>query len=197
MTEAIPEFTVVAGGTAPAGFSLRLRPATSADEALLLQTFAESHCAGFELMGLEPAALAGLIRMQFQARQSQYRMHPGAADYLICHDQNPLGNCWLAESATQLRVLDIAVLVEHRRRGVASAVLGELCARAAAAAKPVRLSVWHANAAALALYRELGFIPDPLDSSGEQGESGNGYLELSYFGPDATAAAARQRAGVR
>jgi ribosomal protein S18 acetylase RimI-like enzyme len=222
MAEEIPRSTTLMGdGAAAAAPSLSLRPVESSDEALLLRIFAESHCAGFELTGLEPAALAGLIRMQFQARQAQYRMHPGAADYLIRCDggsadlgEAVLGSCWLSDSAEQLRVLDIAVLVEHRRRGIARAVLTQLCARATAAGKPVRLSVWRDNHPAVELYRALGFLPDPTvggstgDQHGEPGDLGNGYLELLYahrdlhqdahdLHQDTPEAATRQRAGAR
>jgi ribosomal protein S18 acetylase RimI-like enzyme len=157
-----------------------LRPAGGSDEALLLRIFAEAHCAGFEQLGLEPGALASLIRMQFHARQAQYRMYPGGAEYLIWRDEVVLGNCWLSDTPEQLRVLDIAVLAEHRRQGVARAVLGEVCARAAAAGKPVRLSVWHQNTAALELYRAFGFVPEPTVLASEPGDLGNGYLELRY-----------------
>ena len=177
---------------------LSLRPASSADEPLLLRIFAESHCAGFELLGLEPAALTALVRMQFQARQAQYQAHPGAAEYLIVRGDEPdgpvVGACWLSDSPEQLRVLDIAVLPDHRRRGVARAVLTDLCARAAASATPVGLSVWHQNGPALALYRSLGFLPDPAvgtSGGGEPGDLGNGYLALRYSPSDAPHAAAR------
>lgn len=163
-----------------------LRPVEGSDEALLLRIFGEAHCAGFELLGLEPEALASLIRMQFHARQAQYRVYPGGAEYLICRDEAVLGNCWLSDTAEQLRVLDIAVLAEHRRQGVARAVLAEVCAQAAAAGKPVRLSVWHQNTAALQLYRGFGFVPDPAVSESGRGELGNGYLELRYC-PEAAA----------
>jgi ribosomal protein S18 acetylase RimI-like enzyme len=176
----------------------------SSDEALLLRIFAEAHCAGFELLGLAPAALDGLIRMQFQARQAQYRMHPGAAEYLICRgdgqDRITVGACWLSDSPEQLRVLDIAVLAEHRRQGIARSVLAELCSRAAAAGVPVRLSVWSENAPARALYRALGFVPDPAvseDEGSEPGDLGNGYLELRYPPGDAPHARAQHRAGAR
>ncbi len=155
-----------------------LRPAQISDEPLLLRIFAESHCAGFDLLGLEPHALDNLIRMQFQARQVQYQAYSGATDYLIWCDGVVVGNCWLRDTPEQLRVLDIAVLLEHRRRGVARAVLAEVSARAAAAAKPVRLSVWHSNTPALELYRRFGFVPDP---DAEQAAIGNGYLELRYL----------------
>jgi ribosomal protein S18 acetylase RimI-like enzyme len=213
MAAEIPGFTTLTSDRAAAvapTWSVRL--ADGSDEVLLLRIFAESHCAGFELLGLEPAALDGLIRMQLEARQAQYRMHPGAGEYVIClntgQDGVPVGSCWLSDTAEQVRVLDIAVLVEHRRRGVARAVLTGLCAGAAAAGKPVRLSVWRENDAARELYRALGFRPDPTvgasqgDQHGEPGDLGNGYLELLYVHDDvdqdaSEAAAAQQRAGAR
>jgi ribosomal protein S18 acetylase RimI-like enzyme len=209
VADEIPRLTTSMGdGAAVVAPILSLRPVEGSDEPLLLRIFAESHCAGFELLGLEPAALDGLIRMQFQARQAQYRMHPGATDYLICrnvdHGEAVLGGCWLSDTAEQVRVLDIAVLTEHRRRGVATTVLAQLCAQAAIAGKPVALSVWHENAPARELYRALGFLPDPTvgaSEGGEPGELGNGYLELRYvhqdFHQDAPAAAAQQRAVAR
>lgn len=163
-----------------------LRPVGGSEEPLLLRIFAESHCAGFEQLGLEPSALASLIRMQFHSRQAQYRMYPGGAEYLICRDEVVVGNCWLSDTPEQLRVLDIAVLAEHRRQGVARAVLEQVCARAAAAGKPVRLSVWHQNVPALQLYRAFGFVPDPTVPESEPGELGNGYLELRYCPEAAT-----------
>jgi ribosomal protein S18 acetylase RimI-like enzyme len=189
--------------TAAVPLTVSLRPVDNADEPLLLRIFGESHCAGFELLGLEPVALDQLIRMQFQARQAQYRMHPGAAEYLIWRgtgpEATPVGNCWLSDSTDRLRVLDIAVLAEYRRRGVARAVLAELCAQAATAGKPIGLSVWRENAPACQLYRALGFVPDPtVGGSGEPGDLGNGYLELRYPPGDAPhTAAAWHRTGTR
>ena len=203
MADEIPRFTTLMGdGTAAGALTVSLRPAESADEPLLLRIFAESHCAGFDLLGLAPAALDGLIRMQFQARQGQYRLHPGAAEHLIWagagSEATPVGGCWISDGADQLRVLDIAVLIEHRRRGVARAVLAGLCARAEAAGKPVGLSVWRDNLAARELYRALGFRPDPTVGGSEPGDLGNGYLELRRPPGDAPhAGAAQHRAGAR
>jgi ribosomal protein S18 acetylase RimI-like enzyme len=188
---------------AEAAFPLALRPAGGADATLLRRIFAESHCAGFELMGLTPDALAGLVGMQFQARQAQYRTHPGAIEYLICRGTGPdaevLGSCWLGDDDSQLRVLDIAVLAERRRGGVARAVLTALCGRAAAAGKPVRLSVWHDNEPARELYRVLGFV-----AAGDPDGAAGGYLELWYPAdragtatPVDAAADKSARAGVR
>jgi ribosomal protein S18 acetylase RimI-like enzyme len=215
MADKIPRSTTLASDPVMAITStVFLRPGRGSDEPLCERIFAESHCAGFDLLGLEPASLNSLIRMQFQARQAQYRLRQGAIEYLICRgadqDTLPLGSCWLLDSAEELRLLDIAVLVEHRRRGLARAVLTGLCAQAAAASKPVRLSVWRENVAARQLYRTLGFLPDPAvgggdeEQHGEPGDLGNGYLELLYVhrdihssDQDAPAAAAAQPAGSR
>lgn len=199
MAEEIPELTTLMyGQTATPSPVVSLRPVAGSDEALLVQIFAQSHCAGFELLGLAPAALEGLVRMQFQARQSQYRAYPGATEYLIWLDtgaeRTPAGSCWLSDTPGRLRVLDIAVLAGHRRQGIARSVLLELCALASAAGKPVALSVWHDNAAARQLYRTVGFLPD--QAAGEEGDLGNGYLELRYF-DDAQDAPAQHRAGAR
>ncbi|HEX8093399.1 GNAT family N-acetyltransferase [Jatrophihabitans sp.] len=200
MAEEIPGFTTLTQEGAAAGPpTLSLRPAESPDEALLLRIFAESHCAEFELLGLEPAALGGLVGMQYRARQAQYSAaQPEAVEYLICGgDGSPVGSCWLDDTPGQLRVLDIAVLREHRRRGVARAVLSSLCEQAVAAGKPVRLSVWHQNVPARELYRSLGFTAPagsgPAGDPAEDGDLGNGYLELQFV-PDS---APRLRAGAR
>jgi ribosomal protein S18 acetylase RimI-like enzyme len=189
MADQIPRFS-------PAGNFPSLLPAEDPDAAVLLQVFTEAHCAGFEQLGLEPTALAGLVGMQYRARQGQYRSaHPAAVEYLIRGaDGSPVGSCWLDDTPEQLRVLDIAVLREHRRRGIARAMLGSLCEQAAAAGKPVRLSVWYENIAALELYRSLGFTaPATTGEPAGGGDLGNGYLELQFV-PDR---APRLRAGAR
>lgn len=186
-----------------ADLTITLRPTQTSDAALLLRIFTEAHCADYDRLGLDPGAHASLIQMQFQARQAQYRAYPGAAEYLIYPDggdEVAFGSCWLSENTEALRVLDIAVLAEHRRKGVARAVLGRVFARATAVGKSVGLSVWHANTPAIALYREFGFVPANVDAAKEPGDLGNGYLELR-FSPDATVtaphAAIKQQADAR
>jgi len=192
MTDQIPRFRL---SQSPPS----LRPATAVDQPVLLQIFTESHCADLMVLGLDATALAGLVGMQYRARHGQYRSgNPGAVEYLITDGGgSPIGSCWLDDTPGRLRVLDIAVLAEHRRRGVARAVLGSLCEQAAAQGRPVRLSVWHQNLPALELYRSLGFgtVPDGAGGAddGDPADLGNGYLELQWV-PDR---APRPRAGAR
>jgi len=58
----------------------------------------------------------------------------------------------------EVHVLNVAVAAEHRRRGVARALMGEAALRGRArGARLVTLEVRRSNAPALALYRALGY----------------------------------------
>ena len=88
MTEQIPQVHHLVGDEA----RCPLVPAArrGSDEALLHGSSPSRTAPSFELLGLEPAALAGLVGMQYQARQAQYRSaHPGAVEYLICRERRP------------------------------------------------------------------------------------------------------------
>ena len=156
---------------------LVVRSARDEDAALLRQTFAESHCAGWERLPLGEAAYQQLVDLLWTARQSQYRSaFPGSREQIIEADGVAVGSCWIFETADELRVVDIAVLAGHRRRGVARAVLRQLVGKAAADNKPVRLSVWQDNAAAQALYLDLGFR-----RAADRERPATGYLELEWL----------------
>ena len=58
----------------------------------------------------------------------------------------------------EIRLVDIALLPEHRGGGVGSAILHEILAEGKAAGKPVTIHVERFNPA-LRLYERLGFVP--------------------------------------
>lgn len=156
-----------------------LRTASYDDAPLLRQIFADSHCAGWELLSLDKAGYVQLVEIQLAARRSQYRgAYPGSCEQIIEAAGTAVGSCWLAETAEELRVVDIAVLAEHRRNGVARTLLRQLGADAASRGKPVRLSVWQENTVAQALYRNLGFRPRAAEQ--ERAGAPTGHLELEW-----------------
>jgi ribosomal protein S18 acetylase RimI-like enzyme len=86
------------------------------------------------------------------------RLDQGDGFYLVAWEgEEPLGHAHLALSDPP-ELQDVSVCVEHRRRGVASA-LTEAAERAARArgSDRLRLEVSVANPAAQALYRGLGY----------------------------------------
>lgn len=159
-----------------AGVSLR---GGQPGEDFVRAVFAQTHGAQFAAVPLEPAALAELLRMQFEAQQRQYLAnYPDSVDSVITLDDAPVGRCWVNHAATEIRLLDLAVLPVHQRRGIARAVLEQLAGQARDAGRPLRLSVWQDNVGARELYRRHGFRP--VDQAG-------GYLQLEWMAPLARA----------
>jgi ribosomal protein S18 acetylase RimI-like enzyme len=137
--------------------AVTLRHATPADEPFLRELFADSRD-DFASVPLSPTALADLVRMQYDARQAQYRLCCQAPrDEVIELDGRPVGRCWTDQPDDELRLLDLAVLRPHRRKGVGRFAVDAVCQRASAVGLAVRLTVWPANLAARRLYAGAGF----------------------------------------
>ncbi|MCW2855302.1 MAG: hypothetical protein JWR52_917 [Marmoricola sp.] len=127
------------------------RPATAADEPCLRALFAESRD---DLALLPPDAREQLIDMQFVAQRAQQLVtHPHASNEILVVEGRDVGRLMLAGC----HVVDITVGREYRRRGIATAVLGQVISRNSPRA--TTLQVWSANEAACALYAGLGFEP--------------------------------------
>lgn len=108
---------------------------------------------------LPPDLAAQMIRLQFQAQLTQYTAAYPAANYdLILEEGTPAGRLYVDRGKAGYRILDIALLPEHRGRGLGTQLLQAVLAEARAAGLPVRLSVSRENPA-LRLYRRLGFAP--------------------------------------
>ena len=162
---------------------LSLRPSTVTDHDFLLTLFAESRP---ELVLLPEAVRTQLTRLQFDSQLSQYRSTaPDAVDWILAVDHygraEPVGRCYLQQGVREHRLLDLAIRCQWRRHGLASNVLARLCAGAAEAGVPLRLTVWRANHDALRLYHRHGFVADDA-GSGRNGRMSElaGYLHLRW-----------------
>jgi len=101
--------------------------------------------------------IEAFLRMQFHAQDVYYREHFADASYeVIVEDGTPVGRLYLDRRPHELRILDIALLPQHRGKGIGSglmtAILNEGCDRGL----PVRIHV-ERNNPAMRLYRRLGF----------------------------------------
>jgi ribosomal protein S18 acetylase RimI-like enzyme len=167
----------MAQAKSPLSLVISLRPAGPADEKFLEALLADSR-SDLTSLGLPPEAVANLLKLQFHAQRAEYQArYPRAMNEVIQLGAQPVGRCWTDLSDSELRLLDIAVLSDSRRRGVARAVLDQLCQRAAStrdAAVPIRLTVWAENVAARRLYASAGF---------REGDATNGYLSMQLAVP--------------
>jgi ribosomal protein S18 acetylase RimI-like enzyme len=97
------------------------------------------------------------LRMQFDAQDAWWHEHYSGASFdVILVDGEPAGRLYVRRGATDIRIVDIALLPEHRGNGVGSALIRDLLAEADAAEKCVTIHVERMNPA-LRLYERLGF----------------------------------------
>jgi len=134
---------------------IHLRQVRAEDEAFLYALFRTSREA--EFAPVPQPQRETLLRFQYQAQSRDYAARFPNSEHLIVEFCGQVaGRVLLNREATELRVVDIVVVPELQRQGIASAVLKWLISEAEAARIALRLSVWHSNPA-LALYWRLGF----------------------------------------
>ncbi|MCC5825398.1 GNAT family N-acetyltransferase [Alkalimonas sp.] len=138
---------------------LTFRQATEADQKFLLALYATTR-QDLQQLQLPPALTEHLITMQFQAKCSGYRQQfPKACSLIIEHANRGIGRILLDTTNTNIRLIDIALLPDHRRQGYGRACIRALQDFAIQRNKPVQLSVHQDNIAAHTLYLALGFSP--------------------------------------
>jgi ribosomal protein S18 acetylase RimI-like enzyme len=97
------------------------------------------------------------LRSQFDAQHDHYRKHyPKAGFDVVLVDGGQAGRLYVDEWAEEIRLVDIALLPEHRGRGLGTRLLAGVMERAATAGKPLTIHVEGFNPA-LSLYERLGF----------------------------------------
>jgi ribosomal protein S18 acetylase RimI-like enzyme len=97
------------------------------------------------------------VRLQYHARKQSYlARYPNAYDSIILLDGEAIGRILIADSADEIRLVDIAILPRSQGMGIGSTVIGRLIDSVATSHKPIRLHVGVLNRAR-DLYERLGF----------------------------------------
>jgi ribosomal protein S18 acetylase RimI-like enzyme len=145
------------GNTFPAG-QLRRRPERASDEAFCFQLFCQSRSPGEDFSFLDPQLRDQLMRQQFAGQSASYRaQYPNARFEIVELDASPIGRIITDRTPEALLVIDIALDVPCRNRGIGTALMRRVIGEAHAAGLPVRLSVFASNSAARRFYLCLGF----------------------------------------
>jgi GNAT superfamily N-acetyltransferase len=141
----------------PLSDQISFRPELPEDEAFLSKLYATTRDVEMALTGWDAAQQEAFLRMQFQFQTTHYRKHYGDALFqVILRDNAPIGRIYLHYGPSQIRLMDIALMPEHRRSGIGGSILENLLREAAQLGKPVTLHVERFNPA-LRLYERLGF----------------------------------------
>ena len=134
-----------------------LRPVSSDDEAFLIEVYASTRAEEVAELPWDANQRDSFMRMQFAAQQQDYqRRFPGSDHRLLLLDGRRAGRVYLARTENEIRILDIALVPEHRNKGIGTRIIKDLIAEASQSRKPVRVYVEQFNPA-LALFERLGF----------------------------------------
>jgi ribosomal protein S18 acetylase RimI-like enzyme len=139
--------------------AVTLRPVaeSDADRRFLLAVYTSTRLQELAVTDWSAEQVAAFCEMQFNAQAEHYRLHyPTAELSVIQRDGAPAGRLYVDRWSQEIRIMDIALLPEHRGCGIGTALLQVLQREAAAAGKKLSIHVERMNPA-LALYQRLGF----------------------------------------
>jgi GNAT superfamily N-acetyltransferase len=139
--------------------AIHFRPIEPEDEELLLRVYGSTRDEELSAVAWADGEREAFLRQQFTSQHAWYQENYAGAEFLvILRDGVPAGRLYVIRWEKEIRLIDIALLPEHRNAGLGSAILGEILAEGRAAAKPVTIHVEKFNPA-LRLYERLGFTP--------------------------------------
>ena len=136
---------------------ITLHPALPEDQEFLFQVYASTRAAEMARVDWDEVQKERFMRMQFDAQDTYYREnYPGYEFQIILVDGQPAGRLYLHRRPAEIRIMDIALLPEFRRRGTGTKLLREILAEGEQNKWTVTIHVERFNPA-LRLYERLGF----------------------------------------
>jgi ribosomal protein S18 acetylase RimI-like enzyme len=137
--------------------SITLREATPDDEEFLLKVYSSTREDELAAVPWSAEQRDVFMKMQFGAQHSYYHEYFPEAEYqVVLVDGAPVGRLYVQWEKGDIHILDIALLPEVRRRGIATQVLNALMGEAANDSKRLWIYVESFNPA-LGLFDRLGF----------------------------------------
>lgn len=107
--------------------------------------------------GLPPEHLEPLLDMQYRAQKTQYGLdYPGNVHVILLFDGEQVGRLMTETTETALNGIDLALLTEHRNKGIGDVVMKGLMNKADELGIPFLFSVVKTNYKAIKFYQRLG-----------------------------------------
>jgi GNAT superfamily N-acetyltransferase len=145
-------------GDPPMAATVALRSVDrAADAEFLLAVYASTREEELAVVPWTPAERAAFLRMQFEAQDRFWReQRPDAVFDVILVDGEPAGRLYVDRRPAEIRIVDIALLPDHRAMGVGTLLIRRILDEGIASGRPVSIHVERGNRAR-ALYERLGF----------------------------------------
>ncbi|RMF80917.1 MAG: N-acetyltransferase [Chloroflexi bacterium] len=137
--------------------NISFRPITDDDMPFLSRLYASTREDELAATPWSADEKAAFLQMQFMAQHTHYHEHyPDASYDLILADGEPIGRLYIDRWEDEIRLMDIALLPEHRNKGLGTRLMNDILDEARQKKLPVRIHVEKFNPA-LRLYQRLGF----------------------------------------
>jgi GNAT superfamily N-acetyltransferase len=128
-----------------------------ADAEFLLSVYASTRAQELAVVPWTDAERDAFLQMQFDAQDRSYReQRPAAAFDVVVVDGAPGGRLYVDRAADEIRIVDIALLPDHRGKGVGTVLIRRILDEGSATGRPVTIHVERGNRAR-GLYERLGF----------------------------------------
>jgi GNAT superfamily N-acetyltransferase len=136
---------------------IAFRPIASEDAEFLYKVYASTRIEELAVVDWPEPQKEAFLRAQFNAQHVAYQGTYKGPDFLvILYKDEPVGRLYLARWEREIRIVDIALLPEHRKGGIGSGILKDILAEGTRDGKRVSIHVEMFNPA-MALYERLGF----------------------------------------
>jgi GNAT superfamily N-acetyltransferase len=137
--------------------SITLREVTAEDEAFLLEVYASTRAMELSLVPWSDEQREAFLKFQFEAQHTHYRTQfPEASYQIIFNNTERVGRLYVLRDTTEMRVLDITVMPQHRNAGIGTLLMRDLLTEAEQTGKPVSIWVEQFNPSQT-LFQRLGF----------------------------------------
>ena len=128
-----------------------------ADAELLLAVYSSTREEELSVVPWTRAQKEAFLRMQFDAQDRYWReQRPEARFDVILVDGQPAGRLYVDRRDGEIRIVDIALLADHRGRGVGTLLIRGVLDEGSETGRPVTIHVERGNRART-LYERLGF----------------------------------------
>ena len=136
---------------------VKYRQVTDEDDEFLYQVYAPTRTAELNQTDWDDEKKEAFCRMQHKAQSTHYFTHyKGARFDIILMDEKPIGRLYVDNWSQEIRIIDIALLPAHQKRGIGASILREILAQGRIEGKKVSIHV-EMNNPAMKLYERLGF----------------------------------------
>lgn len=138
--------------------SVSLRPVAEGDRPFLLTLYGSTRKAELDQVEWLPGAREAFLAHQLEMQHRSWRMQsPEASFSIVVVDGEPAGRLYVDRRPREIRIIDIALMPDVRRRGVGTRLLTELIDESGQIGAPLAIHVERFNPA-LHWYARLGFV---------------------------------------